>query len=150
MEENIKSPLNRYTAREYAFALLFARTFSPDEDADEFYALEVDNAGIEFGDQADYVHGVFFGVCDRLDEIDTKISEYAKGWSITRLSKTELALMRLSVYEMMNVADVPKRVSINEAVELAKKYGDEKAPAFVNGILNSISKELPDRECDLD
>lgn len=149
MEENIKSPLNRYTAREYAFALLFAKTFSPEEDADSFYAIEVDNAGIEFGDQADYVHGVFFGVCDRLPEIDTKISEYAKGWAINRLPRTELALMRLSVYEMMAVSDVPKRVALNEAVELAKKYGDEKAPSFVNGVLNNIAHELPDRECDL-
>ena len=149
MEENIKSPLNRYTAREYAFALLFAKAFSPEEEADSFYALEVENAGIEFGEQADYVHGVFFGVCDRLCEIDGKINEYTKGWAINRLSKTELALMRLSVYEMMAVNDVPKRVALNEAVELAKKYGDEKAPAFVNGVLNNIAHDLPDRECDL-
>ncbi len=149
MDENIKSPLNRYTAREYAFALLFAKTFSPSEDSDEFYKTEVENAGIEFGDQADYVHSVFFGVCDRLDEIDGKITEYAKGWAINRLSKTELALMRLAVYEMMAVADVPKRVALNEAVELAKKYSDDKAPAFVNGVLNNIAHDLPDRECDI-
>ena len=150
MDEIIKMPVNRSSAREYVFALLFAKTFAPDEPADEFYARELENAGIEFSDQADYVHGVFFGVDDRLSLVDGYISEAANGWNLSRLSKTTLAIMRLSVYEMLAVADVPKRVSLNEAVELAKKYDDDNAPAYINGVLNTISKKLPDRECDVD
>ena len=56
--------------------------------------------------------------------------------------------MRLAVYEMTSVDDVPKRVALNEAIELAKKFDDDKAPSFVNGVLNSIAHSLPDRECD--
>ena len=148
MDEIIKMPVNRSSAREYTFALLFARTFAPEDPADEFYARELENAGIEFGDQIDYVHGVFFGIDDRLSEIDGLISEAANGWNLQRLAKTTLAIMRLSVYEMMAVCDVPKRVSLNEAVELAKKYDDDNAPAYINGVLNAISKKLPERECD--
>ncbi len=150
MDEIIKMPVTRSSAREYVFALLFARTFAHDEPADEFYSKELENAQIEFGDQIDYVHGVFFGVEDKQSEIDGLISEAANGWNLSRLSKTVLAIMRLSVYEMMAVSDVPKRVSLNEAVELAKKYDDDNAPAYINGVLNAISKKLPDRECDAD
>ena len=148
MEENIKSAITRTEAREYVFALLFARAFSPDEAADEFYAREMENAEIEFGDQIDYVHGVFFGIMDNLSEIDEKISAAATGWNLGRLSKTTLSIMRLSVYEMAAVNDVPKKVSLNEAVELAKKFDDDNAPAFINGVLNTVSHTLPDRDCD--
>ncbi len=148
MEGNNKSAITRTEAREYVFALLFARTFAPDEAADEFYALEMENAEIEFGDQIDYVHSVFFGIDDNITEIDEKISSAASGWNLNRLSKTTLAIMRLSVYEMMAVNDVPKKVALNEAVELAKKFDDDNAPAFVNGVLNTISHTLPDRDCD--
>ena len=148
MEENVKKHITRPAAREYAFALLFARTFSADEPADDFYARELENAEIDFGVQLDYVHDVFFGVCDRQEEINGLISKYAAGWTVSRLARTSAAILRLSVYEMMAVSDVPKRVSINEAVELAKKYDDDKAPAYINGVLNSISKALPDKECD--
>ncbi len=150
MEENIKAPITRHTAREYVFALLFARAFSPDESADEFYALELENAEIEFGDQIDYVHDVFFGITDNLSEIDDKISAAAEGWTLSRIAKVTLAIMRVCVFEMMNVSDVPKRVALNEAVELAKKYDDDNAPAFINGVLNTISHALPDRPCDID
>lgn len=148
MEENIKAPITRSSAREYVFALLFAKEFSPEEAADTFYALETENAEIEFGDQIDYVHDVFFGIMDSLADIDEKISAAASGWALNRLAKVTLAIMRLCVYEMAHVDDVPKRVALNEAVELAKKYDDDNAPAFVNGVLNTISHKLPDRECD--
>ncbi len=149
MEENIKAPISRSSAREYVFALLFAKAFSPEEAADTFYALELENAEIEFGDQIDYVHDVFFGIMDSHADIDEKISAAATGWALTRLAKVTLSIMRLCVYEMTSVSDVPKRVALNEAVELAKKYDEDSAPAFVNGVLNTISHELPDRECDL-
>ena len=150
MDEIIKMPVTRSSAREYVFALLFAKTFAPEDPADEFYARELENAQIEFGDQIDYVNGVFFGVEDKLTDIDSLISDAANGWNLSRLSKTTLAIMRLSVYEMMSVSDVPKRVSLNEAVELAKKYDDDNAPAYINGVLNTISKKLPNRQCDAD
>ncbi len=148
MEDSIINPTYRAGAREFVFALLFAKAFAPEEAADTFYRGELENADVQFGDQADYVHDAFFGVMDALDTIDEKISEVAVGWTLTRLSKVTLSIMRLCVYEMMAVADVPKRVALNEAVELAKKYDDDSAPAFINGVLNTISHTLPDKDCD--
>ena len=150
MEEKTTQKITRHEAREYAFALLFAKAFNPEEEADEFYKKEIDAAEIEFGDQIDYVHGVFFGVEDRCTEIDLLIAEHAEGWAVDRLAKVTLSVMRLCIYEMMAVNDVPKRVALNEAVELAKKYGEDKAPVYVNGVLNAISHKLPERECDAD
>ncbi len=148
MDEKTTSYVSRREAREYAFALLFARCFNAEEDADAFYAKEIENAEIEFGDQIDYVHGVFFGISDAQDAIDEKISANAEGWTIGRLTKATLSIMRLAVYEMMNVDDVPKRVALNEAVELAKKYCEDNAPSYVNGVLNTIAHQLPECECD--
>lgn len=148
MDEKITSYVSRREAREYAFALLFARCFNVEEDADAFYAKELENAEIEFGDQIDYVRGVFFGISDTQSEIDEKISANAQGWIISRLTKATLSIMRLAVYEMMCVGDVPKRVALNEAVELSKKYCEDNAPSYVNGVLNAIAHQLPERECD--
>ena len=148
MEDTTKLLNTRSKAREFVFELLFAKTFAPEEPADSFFAHELENTEAEFGEQIDYVRKVFFGVEENMDKLDEMISGAAVGWSISRLSKTSLAIMRLCVYEMMNVADAPKRVALNEAVELAKRYDDEKASGFINGVLNAIAKSLPDRECD--
>lgn len=149
MEDTNKLVNTRVKARDFVLGLLFAKAFAPDEAADSFFARELENSEAEFGDQLDYVHKVYFGVNDSLSDIDARISAAAVGWSLSRLSKTSLTIMRISVYEMMNIDDVPKRVALNEAVELAKKYDDDSAPAFINGVLNTISRSLPDRECDL-
>ena len=148
MEDYTVNPSYRAGAREYAFALLFARTFAPEEDADALWRAELENAEVEFGDQIDYVHGAFFGTADRLGEIDGYIADAAQGWTISRLSRVTISIMRLAVYEMLAVDDVPKRVALNEAVELAKKYDEDSAPAFINGVLNTIAHNLPDKECD--
>ncbi len=148
MEETIRTPNTRPVAREFVFAILFAKTFAPEEAADVVWARELENADAEFGEQIDYVHGTFFGVNDRLAEIDEKIEQAAKGWALSRLSKVSISIMRLCVYEMLAVEDVPKRVALNEAVELAKKYDDDSAPAFINGVLNTIAHTLPDKACD--
>lgn len=150
MEEKNNAHISRHEAREYVFALLFANAFNSEEDADSFYKKELENAEIEFGDQIDYVHDVFFGIADRRSEIDEMISASAQGWSINRLTKATVSVMRLCIYEMMAVNDVPKRAALNEAVELAKKYCEDNAPAYINGVLNTISHQLPDRECDAD
>ena len=148
MDEKNTAYVSRREAREYVFALLFARCFNSEEAADDFFAKEIENAEIMFGDQIDYVKNAFFGISDGQELIDEKISANAEGWTISRLTKATVSIMRLAVYEMMNVADVPKRVALNEAVELAKKYCEDNAPAYVNGVLNTIAHQLPDRECD--
>lgn len=148
MEETTLIIDSRAKARDYVFGLLFAKAFASDEASDVFFAKELENTEVEYGTQIDYIRKVFFGVNDRLSEIDGRISEAAVGWSLSRLSKASLTIMRICIFEMLEVDDVPKRVALNEAVELAKKYDDDKASRFINGVLNNISRSLPERECD--
>lgn len=148
MNDNKSHQISRTEAREYLFALLFARTFAYDDDAGEFYAAEIENADKDFGLQSDYIHDSFFGIVDNMAEIDEKIENNSKGWNLSRLSRVTISLLRLCIYEMEKVDDVPKRAAMNEAIELAKKYDDDNAPAFINGVLDTVSKLLPDRECD--
>ena len=77
----------------------------------------------------------------RLPEIDQKISENSRGWKIDRIARAELAILRLAVYEALYDEDVPVGVAVNEAVELAKQYGADNGPSFVNGILGKIVNE---------
>jgi N utilization substance protein B len=78
------------------------------------------------------------GIMVKVPELDEKIDEVAKGWKTRRMGKVELAILRLAVYEMKYDEEVPEKVAINEAVELAKKFGGSDAPAFVNGILAKL------------
>ena len=130
--------MNRRKAREYAFCILFAREFQPDVPAEDFYSSATENLEID-GDE--YIHKVFFGVEENLEKIDEKISKYAIGWKNDRLSKVSLAALRLCIYEMQNLDDVPAAVAINEALEICKKFDYDSAHTFVNGILNAIYKE---------
>lgn len=128
--------MDRRSLRETAFKMLFEYEFKKDEDLNEFYkeALEI----LEISDD-EYLNKVFFGVIDSTDKIDAEIASTAKGWKLSRISKVSLNVMRICVYEMIYMEDVPFAVSINEAVELTKKYDDDKAPKFVNGVLNTVA-----------
>lgn len=127
--------INRRKAREYAFTLLFSYRFQP-EDIQSL--LEDFLAENEAGDQADYIRNVVEGVVAHVEEIDALITQYAKGWTIERISGVCLAVLRLSVYEMKFMDDIPAGVSVNEAVALAKKFDGEESLAFVNGILGHM------------
>lgn len=129
--------MNRRKAREGAFLILFQYKFQPDEleQITEFYFKEFDA-----GDQTEYINKVVFGARENLEMIDNKIIEFSKGWTIDRISAVSLAVMRLSIYEMLYCEDIPKAVSVNEAVALAKKYEGEEAAPFVNGVLGNIQK----------
>lgn len=83
---------------------------------------------------------------DHHEEIDRLISENLDNWTIDRIAKTDLAILRTAVAEMLYVDSTPVRVSINEAVDLAKKYGDERSYAFVNSVLGKISRSLENSE----
>ena len=87
-----------------------------------------------------YMTQKFNGIKDRITEIDAKINEVAKGWKTGRMGKAELAILRLAVYEMLYDEEVPVKVAINEAVELAKTFGGDDSAAFVNGILAKLVK----------
>ncbi|MBQ7219062.1 MAG: transcription antitermination factor NusB [Ruminococcus sp.] len=125
--------------REQAFFLCFEMLFS-DTDVDEL----ADNAG-DARDEflSDYALDCAKGVFEHREEIDAMISKNLKaGWKISRISKVSLALLRLAVYEMLYRDDVPVSVSINEAVELSKKYTVKDDTSFINGVLGAVAKSL--------
>lgn len=87
------------------------------------------------------------GVQNRLSELDAAIKSRSKNWSLSRMPRVDLAIMRLAAYELMFMPEIPKKVTINEAIEIAKKYGDKESPSFVNGILDEMEtcEKLPER-----
>lgn len=113
--------------------------FNQGEEMDaqlKLYMENIENTGEE--DRA-YIREKYGKVRDKLEEIDQLLNETAKGWKTSRMSKVDLNVLRLAVYELKYDDDVPTGVAINEAVELAKKFGGEESPAFVNGILAKIA-----------
>ena len=131
--------MSRKESRENAFILLFEAEFRPDETA-----LEIFEYAEQFREfkMDDYVKRVFFGVQERKKEIEELIDPNLIGWNKKRISPVSRAILALSTFEMLALDDVPAKVSINEAVELSKKYDEEKARAFINGVLNAIMKKL--------
>ena len=88
-----------------------------------------------------YVDEIVAGVKAHLEEIDGLISEHAVGWSLDRIAKVDLSILRVAIYEMQSREDVPTGAAINEAVELAKRYGGDKSFAFINGILGTLARQ---------
>ena len=127
--------MTRKEAREAAFGLIFETEFRIGEAPADIYDSSVENREIE---DNEYVKNAFFTVCEKREEIDALIGEHAKGWKTQRLTNVSRTILRLAVYEMLFEESIPYSVSINEAVELAKKFDDEKARAFINGVLNSV------------
>ena len=130
--------MTRRQAREEAFILIFEKQFN-DSPLEEILELAIEVRDIK---PDDYIKNTFFGVYDNVDNIDKIISENAVGWSINRLSKTALAVLRLSVYEIMFLDEIPSAVSINEAVEILKKYATKQDASFVNGVLSTVAKSV--------
>ena len=130
--------ISRKEAREILAGLLFETEFHADEDVNAIFALAVEDREIPTDE---YISRGYFGVYDNLERIDTLIGEHSKGWKTERMSKMSRSILRLCVYEML-YEEIPYSVSINEAVELAKKFDDEKARPFINGILNSVKNSL--------
>ena len=131
--------MNRKTARENAFILLFEGASKCDETPEEIFEKATNTRQLECDD---YVKTVFFGAYSNSRVIEECISASLVGWKKERVSVTSKAILRLAVYEMMFMEDIPFKVSINEAVELSKKYDDEKAYVFVNGVLNAVAEAL--------
>ena len=131
--------MNRKTARENAFILLFELGCKNDETAEEIFEKAT---GIRELECDDFVKHTFFGTNENLKVIDECIEKSLVGWKSARLSIVSRAVLRLAVYELMFVEDIPAKVSINEAIELSKKYDDEKAYMLVNGALNAAAESL--------
>lgn len=130
--------MKRREAREQAFALIFARSINRDTTREIIEAArEAEDAPIDA-----FAEAAAAGVEENEAELDGQIKSYTRGWAVARLSKVSLSVLRLAVYEILYEKDIPVSVSINEAVELAKKYGDAEDAPFVNGILGSLARKL--------
>ena len=133
------SGLTRKEAREIVVGLLFETEFKTDDNSAEIFAVSVENREIP---DDEYVKNAYFGVCENREQIDELIGAHSNGWKTHRLTRLSRSVMRLAVYEMLFCKDIPYSVSINEAIELTKKFDDPKAKAFVNGVLNSVKNSL--------
>ena len=128
--------MNRRSLREQVFKLLFRVEFILKEEMEEQCRLFLEHEDVEISEKdAEHIIGKFTEIHDRLEEIDKMIDEKAKGWSTDRMGKVELTIIRLAVYEMKFDEAIPEGVAINEAVELAKNYGQDESSGFVNGVL---------------
>lgn len=159
--------MSRKLAREIAFKIVFSNNFQFEdaevndvENTEEIRKVQLleniigdknseeDTKNVNDDISAEdkkYITEVTEGVAEKLEELDEKIKPYLKGWTMDRIGKTDLAILRLAVYEIFYRDDIPYKVSINEAVELAKSFCDDSSPSFINGVLagiiNSLSEE---------
>ena len=131
--------MTRRQARETVFELLFETDFDIERTAEQVLALARENR--EIG-QDEYVASAYLGTLEHRAVIDVLLTKFSKGWKTDRMSRVSRAVLRLCTYEMLYCDGIPVNVSLNEAVELTKKFDDPKARAFVNGVLNSIKNEI--------
>ena len=143
--------MSRSDARRHAFVLIFQMPFHNPMDEETLAwskALYYDSLDDELlgarptGRDATYADRVMWGTYENLVRLDGVIENFLKDWDISRINKVDLALLRLAIYEMLREPDVPFGVAVNEAVELAKAYGADESPAFINGVLGNVARHL--------
>ncbi len=147
--------MNRRDARQAALCMIFDYSFHSDEKAEEVLDLYIEN----FRDEDDksisealrtdkYFTKVYFGVITNIPSLDEIIEKCSKKWNIKRISRVAMSIMRLALYEIMFMEDIPTQVSINEAVELSKKFDSDDSYTFINGILGAAEKMLAENKAE--
>lgn len=136
-----KSNMSRRELREHLFRMLFRKEFHEQTELND--QIDMYFESIEQPQEKDiiYLKDKFNKIMKIIDEIDSVIEEASSGWKLNRLGKVDLTILRLATYEIRNDEDIPTGVAINEAVELAKKFGEDQSPSFVNGILAKIANK---------
>ena len=132
----------RSLARDWALKILYQTdiTHRPIERGVEEFSTQDENQETQEAEVFEFCKRLVFGVHEHLQEIDAKISQYATNWQLKRMAIIDRNILRIGVFELQFTTDIPPKVTINEAVELAKKYGDLDSSKFVNGILDNIHK----------
>lgn len=140
--------MSRKQAREDCFKMLFEAKImgTPADELLEKFRETVGDTDVweqqqETGRDSAYMSAILHGVEEKEGELNEKITPFLKRWTIDRLAKVDLSLLHLAAYEALYMEDIPAGVAVNEAVELAKKYGGDDAPAFINGVMRSVIKE---------
>lgn len=129
----------RRRSREIILKLLYQKELNeqnPEDMLEQFWHEREENEEVKI-----FVASIFCGVNESKDELDTWIMKYSKNWDLNRLSIIDKCILRLSVYELLHRKDIPPKVSINEAIDISKKYSNADAGKFINGILDKVSKE---------
>ena len=133
--------MNRSAMREEAFKMIYSMQIQKVENKEEQIELYIESNNINNKEAQEYIKDVALGIEKYQENIDNQIKQNLKeNWRIERISKIDLSILRLAIYEI-EYKEIPYKVAINEAVELAKKYGEDTSKNFVNGILASIVKE---------
>ncbi len=134
--------MKRSAIRELAFRLIYSLEIQKPEDLEEQVELYLECNEVEENEAKEYIKDAIFGIKQNINEIQGLIEKNLKAdWKIDRISKIDLSLLKLAIYEI-KYKDIPYKVAINEGLELAKKYGEESSKNFVNGILASVVKEM--------
>lgn len=144
--------MKRTQIREQIFKLLFRREFNSENDMPEQVKLFFENPSIEEDEinikdvslkstEELYIREKYNGIVEKIEELDKAISSTSKGWTIDRISKVDLTILRLAIFEIKYDDEIPNNVAIDEAVELAIKFGQDESSSFVNGILANIAKQ---------
>lgn len=130
--------MNRREERKQVLFFLFETLFRDDEAPEEIYSIGKDERELP---DSEYIKSAYFGTLEKLSSIDEVINSHAKGRAAAQMTKMTRSILRLAVYEILYMDDIPARISINEAVELSKEFDDLKVKSFINGILNAIYKD---------
>ncbi len=153
---------SRRSSREKAFQVLFGMHYSPVQDEEGLRSAFAacpdplndpgpwgERARVSVEEPEGFGWELTLGAWRSSGEIDELVRRFSQNWRIERIARTELTILRMALYEMLHRPDIPVKVSINEAVELAKRFGDENSPGFVNGILDAAAKAIEDGEVGL-
>lgn len=130
--------MGRSELREHIFRILFRIEFQPKEEMEEQLALYLEELESARDTEKEYIRTKYAAIAEKVEMIDEKINASVTGWKTSRMGKVDLTILRLAVYEIEWDEEVPQGVAINEAVELAKRYGGEESPSFINGVLGKI------------
>ncbi|MEG0873272.1 MAG: transcription antitermination factor NusB [Clostridia bacterium] len=135
--------MGRKKARDNAFKCIYQLAFYGNNNAQDILKFCYEENENE-EEEKEYIQQVLGGVMENLGKIDEIILSKLKKWSMDRIAKVDIAILRLAVYEIMFMKNIPPKVTANEAVELAKTYGDSDSKAFVNGVIAKIIEDKED------
>lgn len=130
--------MSRSELREKTFVMLYCKEFHDKDDMPSQIAMYLENFEKISEEEQTFIEERVLSIMDEIPALDQKINEVATGWKTDRMSKVDLVIIRLALYEILKDENVPTKVAINEAVELAKKYGGSSSTSFVNGILAKL------------
>ena len=131
--------MDRSLAREIAMKMLYAASCGGEESMNEVLE-QSEQADTLSGADKTFLENLVSGVRDRQEELDAIVGQYAQGWALNRLARVDLTILRMAVYEILYMPEVPVGASINEAVELSKRFCEDKSSGFINGILGSVAR----------